>query len=186
MSKKDRFLSWTGFALALGLALALPGCGSGSGPTDPPTPTPTPTPQPIVRTSVLQAGGSLPRNFLGVVPFTTSSSGTIETTVDWTFASNHIIVYIARGNCTFEQAVANQCQFVASSETMTPKPRVLTVSGAAAGAYTLLIGNLGPTDESVAFQIVLITGPGFSAVLQRGVLASPTQVHRLIEGRDLR
>lgn len=186
MSKKVRFNVWAGRALALALALVLPACGGGSSSPTQVTVPPPPTPQPIVRSTVVQSGGSLPVDNLGRVAFTTSASGTLEVTVDWTFASNYIVVYVARGNCSFDQFVADQCPIATLSETMTPKPRVLTVSGAAAGSYTVFVGNVGPTDESVAVQVVLITGPGFSAVPQSAMSTSPSQSHRFIEGRDLR
>jgi hypothetical protein len=149
------------------LALVLPGCGGGSGPTTPSTPTPAPVP---VRTTVVQGVGTLAapeangNTHFGTVPFTTSSAGTVEATVDWTFPTNTVWMFIAMGSCSGQQ-FANvacpdgpgcPCQFATGSEASAPKPRVLTVSNAAAGPYTLIVWNLGPREESVSYQVVAI------------------------------
>lgn len=144
----------------------LPGCGSSTTPDPVPSPTPTPPPPPV-STVVRSGSGSLPVLNLAPIPFTTSATGRIDVTVDWTFATNDVDVYLARGACSFDQFVTNQCSIVTFSESATAKPEILTVSGAAAGGYVLLIGNLGPTDESVAFQVVLTTG-GAASVTSAG------------------
>ena len=149
-------------------AAALPGCGSSTTPT--PTATPVPTPPPIVETIVASGSGTIPNRILAFIPFTTSAAGRINVTVDWTFATNDVDVYLVRGACTFEQFVANQCTLVTFSESTTAKPERLTASGAAAGNYLLLIGNAGPADESVAFQVVLTTGGATSAGSASAVL----------------
>lgn len=103
-------------------------------------------------------------------------------TVDWTFATNDVHVYLVRGACTFDQFVTNQCNLVTFSESTVAKPERLTAPGAAAGSYILLIGNVGPADESVAFQVVLTTGGGASAA-STGPRAQPargTDYERLI------
>ena len=41
----------------------------------------------------------------------------------------------------------------------TPKPRVVTIKGVAAGTYQLYVGNRGPKTESLSAQIGLTT-PG--------------------------
>ena len=92
---------------------------------------------------------------LAVIPFTTTLPGTVDVTVDWTFAANDVDVYLARGACSFDQFVADQCQVIAFSESVTAKPEKVSAAGTTAGAHTLFIGNLGPDDESVAYQIVL-------------------------------
>jgi len=65
-----------------------------------------------------------------------------------------IIVWVARGDCTAEQFEAEQCTYAATSFTG-GKPRKVSVTGAPAGTYTLIVGNLGPDDDSIAFQVVL-------------------------------
>jgi len=43
----------------------------------------------------------------------------------------------------------------------------VSAPGLAAGAYTLLIGNAGPGDESVAYQVVLSPSAASTASAQR-------------------
>ena len=150
------------FSILGGVALAtmLVACGSDSV-TAPSPPAPTPPPPFVVSTgsSSLQAG------FVGrVPPFTTTRAGTLDATVEWTFASNDVDAVIARGDCSLEQFVAMQCQILAFAVGTTAKPEKLTVSGAAAGTYTLLIGNAGPADESVAWQVVLTPSASSASV----------------------
>jgi hypothetical protein len=87
------------------------------------------------------------------VYFDTSAAGTIEATVDYTYADTILGVWVANGRCTGEQFEAQQCQLLASSFSG-GKPRKLSLATQAAGSYTLIAGNAGPRDESVSFQVV--------------------------------
>ena len=133
--------------------------------TPAPTPDPTPTPTPG-DTSVIDEGSSSlgPLTRL-TVPFTTSAAGTIGATVDWTFATNDVDIYLARGNnlCTIDQFNNNQCQFLGSTTSVSTKPETLSVSNLTAGPYTMYIVNWGSTQESVGYQITLAGPPGASA-----------------------
>jgi hypothetical protein len=151
-------LRQAGAAVALGLALA---CGGSDGPTTPPTTTPPTTlPAPSV---ILQGSQSIEAFYLWAWDFTTSRAGTIDITIDYTYTSNVILVWVARGTCTWEQFDAEQCTYAATSFTG-GKPRKVSVTGAAAGAYTLLVGNVGPDDDSIAFQVVLTPATSASGV----------------------
>lgn len=148
---------------ALTLAALLGACGSGSssGPTGPILPTPSPAP---VSTVISQGSGSVPSKNVGPVTFTTTATGTLGVTVDWTFASNDVDIFIVRGTapCTLTSFNNRTCGFIATSESTTQKPEKLSINNLAAGAYTLYVGNFGSSDESVAWQIVLTTGAGTS------------------------
>jgi hypothetical protein len=138
--------------LVLPAALAgLAACG-----TSPTTPSAAPPPPPPV-TAVIGEGSQsgLAERVLLRVPFRTGSAGTVRATVDWTFPDTTIFVYISSGTCTLEQVNADECRFLASSESAGPKPRVLTVTGAQPGEYTLYIGNAAGEQESVSWQISL-------------------------------
>jgi hypothetical protein len=87
--------------------------------------------------------------------FTTSRTGTLEATVDWTDASNSVDVIVTRGICSFDQLNANECDVASFTRGTEPKPRRVALAGQPAGSYTLIIGNEGPGDESVSYQIVL-------------------------------
>ena len=116
------------------------------------TTTPTTTlPPPSV---VLQNSYAISAYYVLGEYFTTSRTGTIDVTVDYTYATNQIVVWIARGNCTADLFVADQCDYAASSFAGS-KPRKVSVTGAAAGTFTLLIGNAGPGDDSVSYQVIL-------------------------------
>jgi hypothetical protein len=132
----------------------LTACGGGSDPIVRPTPTPTPTP-PVVLSS---GGGALEVGFIAMAqPIVTTSSGALEVTVDWTFATNDIDVLLARGACSFEQLDAGQCNIAASATSATAKPERVRTSGAA-GTYTLFVENNGPADDSASYQAVFFAG----------------------------
>jgi hypothetical protein len=110
---------------------------------------------------VLEGSESLAVDFAFLRLFTTDRSGIIDATVDYTRAASQIIIWIAKGQCTGEQFEAERCTYVATSFAG-EKPRKVSVTGAAAGEYTLIVGNLGPDDEQVSFRTVL-TSTGASA-----------------------
>jgi hypothetical protein len=97
------------------------------------------------------------------LPFNTTQRGALEATVDWTFASNDVDVYLVQGQCDFDRLVALQCPVLAFSESTTAKPERARVADAAAGAYTIFIANIGPGEESVSFQVVLTPSGSASA-----------------------
>ena len=149
-------------SLAAALAMALCACGGGGGVTPAPLPTPTPTPVPPPRV-VSQGSTGMEAGMIGRTVFTTTLSGRLDATVNWTFVEDDVDVYVARGECTFEQFFADQCVEAGFSESETAKPEVVTVQGAAPGSYTLFIGNVGPRDESLSWQVVLTPGAAATA-----------------------
>ncbi|HXY42379.1 MAG TPA: hypothetical protein VEQ10_22070 [Vicinamibacteria bacterium] len=135
-------------------------CGGGS-PTTPATPTPVPTPASV--TTVVSGGSSsdLQQNWDHWVPFTTTSTGRLEGTVDWTFATDDVEVMVATGRhtCTNGQYWDfSTCNVIASIHNGS-KPKKFSLAGQPAGTYTLYILNNGPATESVSWQ-VLVTTPG--------------------------
>jgi hypothetical protein len=156
MSEREgkMFVRWRTARYLAGMALvaALSGCGSGT-PTSnstPPTPTPTPLPAPRV---VSQGSTDLAVGYAYGVTFDVSPTGTIDATVDYTYADTLLLVWIAKGQCSPEQFNNDQCQFVASSVTG-GKPRRVSATGQTAGTYTLIVGSLGPKVEAISYQIV--------------------------------
>jgi hypothetical protein len=158
-------------ALAVALLAGLVACGSdtptgGGGPSH----TPPPTPPPLV---VLVQRTSLPLAVmdLGSIDFTTTSAGSVEAIVDWTYTTNDIDVYITR-QCTFDEFVAEKCTMLAFSESSTAKPERPRAASVPAGTHTLWVGNLGPSQESVSLEIVFTAnatagaGPAADAVRQ--------------------
>ena len=98
--------------------------------------------------------GSLIRR---TVTFTTSATGTIGATVDWTFATNDIDIYLTSGTnlCSIDQFNNDECQFLGSTTSVTTKPETVSVPNLAAGPYTVYLVNWGSTDDSVGYQITL-------------------------------
>ncbi len=160
-----------GVAVALSVAI-LPGCGGTTKPTQvTASPTPPPSPPPSV---IVTGSGGLGIRLLAMIPFTSTTAGRLDATVDWTFAANDVDVYLVRGACTFEQFIADQCTVVAFSESLSAKPEKISAPGAAAGAYMLLIGNRGPGEESVAYQVVLSPSAASTASMARA--AHPNRI----------
>jgi hypothetical protein len=149
---------------SLCISMAGIGCGgSGGGPTTAGSPPPTPVPQPV--TSLISQGSSpLGPSTVAPVPFTTTSLGTLDITVDWTFASNDVDIFLARGTnpCSLETFNDRSCGFIATEESTTMKPSRLRAANIAPGAYSLYVANFGDGDESVAWQVVLTTVSGSS------------------------
>jgi hypothetical protein len=155
-----------------GLLLAglLPACGGSSTPTSVPTPAPTPTP--CTQSVLIQVNGSVPSRSLGRVAFSAAMSGRLDITVDWTFATSPIGVYLVGAQtCPIDSFNANTCTFLARSET-TVKPRKISVN-VSAGNYELLVANFAAQDESISGQVVLssATCPAFASAGPAATLA---------------
>jgi hypothetical protein len=158
-----------GLAFVAAVLASLGGCGGGeNGVTTPATPAPTPTPGPV--RSVVSHGNftiSAPdRNYTYFrrLIINTTATGTLDTTVDWTYPTNTLWMYMAEGECTADQFASDDCpgpacacKFSVESEVAAPKPRVLSVPNASQGQRTLVVWNLGPSDEACSYQAVLTT-----------------------------
>jgi hypothetical protein len=172
-------------SLAATLALALSACGGG-GVTPAPLPTPTPTPVPPPRV-VSHGSIGLEAGMVLRTVFTTTLSGRLDATVNWTFVEDDLDVYVTPGVCTFEQFFGGQCPPAGFSESETAKPEAVTVQGAAPGSYTLFVGNLGPRDESLSWQVVLTPGAAATAFSMPASSPSrtPARLRALRAGEDL-
>jgi hypothetical protein len=165
------------------LSLAACGGGGGSGPTTPiATPVPTPTPPVVVSQGT---GSPLAAGYVGSVDVTTTRTGTLDVTVDWTDPANDLDVLLTRGACTFDQLAAYQCTILAYSDSTTAKPEKMHAENAAAGTYSLFVDNVGPGDESVSFQVVLTPTTAAAAppsASSRGAQAMPLGHKRALRG----
>lgn len=171
--------------LLLGSFVALlSGCGS-DGPTKPKVDS-SPTPPPPVTDVIREGSGSLGVLMLGSLSFNSPRAGKIDVIVDWTYTTNDVDVYLAKGSCTFDQFIGRQCNVVAFSESTIAKPERITAANAGAGDYTLLIGNVGPTEESLSFQVLLTSTPGASSSAAKAGEQPKLEKSRLREAVRLR
>ena len=150
-------------SLLTGSALCLAACGSSS-PTAPATP-PPPTPVPCTHSTLFQSGGSLPAHSADFESFTTTTSGRVDVTLDWTFPSSLMAVWVAQGACNFDQFKAGTCNYLLQ-QASPPKPLKGSIANVPAGTYVLIIGNASDVSESVAVSVVLSssTCPAASSV----------------------
>jgi len=170
---------------AVGALLALAACGGSSSGTDgnggitnPTGNTPTPTP---CSQKVLDSGSDeLKSRWILYYDFSVPETGRLDVTLDWTYATNPIGVYVVPANTcnTVDEFNARSCNFILKSETAA-KPRKVSVPNLAAGNYRWLFANFGTTDDSISYQVVLSTGscapltgggPGASAVAATGTV----------------
>jgi hypothetical protein len=119
-------------------------------------PTPSPTPTPPQRTLITQGSQTdIPPLSQGslvlFVVVQTTATGTLEGTVDWTFATNQVGIAWASGNCIQNP----NCTPLFQDATLN-KPKTLSAPNVPAGTYTLVVANLGTTNEAVSYQIFFI------------------------------
>jgi hypothetical protein len=112
--------------------------------------------------------------------FTTDRAGTLDATIDYTFAESAIVVWIARGRCAPEQFGAGGCDFAATSFAG-EKPRRVSITSAAAGQYTIVVGNGGPKDEAISYQVVLTPSVAAASVGAAGAPATALESWTLPE-----
>jgi hypothetical protein len=154
-------------AAALGLAV-LPSCdGDGNNVPTPVTTQPPPPPPRVVHDGSYQ----VPSGFAFGDYFSTDRTGTLEAVIDYTFPASVILVWIARGQCTAELWEADQCTYAATSFAG-GKPRRVSVAGATAGTYTLVLANFGDQDEAVSFQVILTPTAAAAAAAEAPVTAT--------------
>ncbi|HLG59710.1 MAG TPA: hypothetical protein VI485_30505 [Vicinamibacterales bacterium] len=152
--------------VACSTVVFLASCGGGdNGSPTAPTPTP-PAPRVIQQGNfalAAPAGGSI---FFAVTTVTDSAAGRWEASVDWGSEANTLWMWVADGVCTVEQFARPECpseatcpcRFAIRSEIATPKPRLLTIPGAAGGTRTLIVANLGPREETAQYRMTLTPG----------------------------
>ena len=178
-------------ALAVAAAALLGASSCGGGGSSTPTAVSTPTPAPV-ETVVKQ--GSFPISapeedgfsYYDYDVITTSATGRLVTTVNWTYAANSVWMYIAEGDCTGDQfdnldcpgGPTCECLFSVVSERDSPKPRALTVTNASAGTRTLIVWNRGPQEESISYQAVLTTNAVGSNATDPASAAAATREDR--------
>jgi hypothetical protein len=143
-------------AVALASALLIPGCGGGDGDDDdgvvvvggPGGPS---------RAIITEQGWALdPLGILQIdVVISGSGNGTVEATVEWTFATNDVDIYVTAPACTTSQLALEQCPYKAKADSTTAKPERVSFSVSAGETHRFWVVNFGPQRESGTFQAVL-------------------------------
>lgn len=145
---------------ALTLVAVLPGCGGDSGNT-PIVPTPTPVPQPTTTVIFQSAFPPLGAFDAAAGDFSIPNAGSVRVTMDWTFASNDMDIFVFSGTtCAdfetfFRTGAAPGCTLLGQDIDPVRKPAVVQFTAAAAQNARILVLNLGPTNESGVVQITL-------------------------------
>jgi hypothetical protein len=132
-----------------------------------PTPNPTPAPSPVI---LFEDNGGLPAQMVGYIEFGIPAAGTVQSTVDWTFAESDVFIVMTTSACDdYIEAYFGSCPRIGPANTGRSKPKI--VSGSVSGATTarLWVANTSAKDESVAVQIVFTRAAGSS---EGGVLRS--------------
>jgi hypothetical protein len=120
------------------LVLTLPGCQSEA--QHPPIVVVTPKP---VRGVIAQTSFSGFQTDVWVsIEVLVSQRGVLDVTVDWTSPDAWIYVYLGQAACDYAQLAGHKCPFLISSETKTPKPRVLVTGTIEPGTYYLVLYNV--------------------------------------------
>lgn len=152
------------FSLLLGLGVALAACGSDSAPpTTPATPVPTPVPTPTPAATLVQGSDKLPEKQVLSFDVTTTKAGTVEVTVDYSFADSQVLVWLTDRQCSPQLFNQDSCDYLAKSLSGA-KPRVISASGVAAGTYSVFVANDGPHDEQVSWKVTLASTSGSAHV----------------------
>jgi hypothetical protein len=81
------------------------------------------------------------------------AAATVDATVDWTFPSNNVNVYVTSTSCTIQAFFS--CTYVAKADTPTAKPERVAFTVTAAGNYRFWVVNFGPAAESGTLEIAI-------------------------------
>jgi hypothetical protein len=139
------------------LALVLPSCGGGgSGGSGGGNPVTGAGGQPT-RTTVTEQGWALePLDAASVdIEITGSGSGSLDATVEWTFASNDVDIYVTAVACTPDMFAAERCSYKTKADSGTTKPERVSFSVSAGDKYRFWVVNFGPQRESGTFSATL-------------------------------
>jgi hypothetical protein len=165
-----RFVRKGVLVVAIGGPLLLPACD------DPTAPAPVPTPQQSVRAVIFTSKDeftSFQPGLLYFVPIPLGQPGSLDFTLDWTFANTYMLVAFGSQLCTFEELDAGRCPFILRTEGSTPKPRIVVTAPLSTGNYYLYmysqpwdttLGYGNDAIESLALQIGLTVGPTVTPV----------------------
>lgn len=111
------------------------------------------------RSTVDERGWALaPLEFVAVdIRITGTGNGTLDATVEWTFVSDDVDLYVTATGCTPEMFGSDLCAFKAKADSSTTKPERVSFSVSSGDNYRFWIVNFGPQSESGTFSAYLTT-----------------------------
>jgi hypothetical protein len=132
--------------------MLLPGCkGNAGGTTSATPPVTTPTCQ---QTTVLERASALDANGYVYQTFSTSQTGRIDITVDWTFPASPISLYLVEEACTIDHLLGGGgCAALTFSQSGAKPRRASHFTGP--GRYAVIVVNGASQDESISMHVVL-------------------------------
>jgi hypothetical protein len=151
-------------ALAGAALLSLAGCGGDS----PAPPLVVITPEPVRGVIASSSFSGFQSDVWISIELILTQKGVLDITVDWTYPDTWMSIYFGRTSCNYPQLASRTCPFILSSETQTPKPRVLYTDSLDTGTYYLVLYNVprnprtgtgSDNTESVSLQLGLTVSP---------------------------
>jgi uncharacterized protein YceK len=127
-------------AVLLAAVLALDGCGSSSS---------SQSPGPSPSAPATQSTVSVPAHGFVSAPLTTTRTGTL--TVSLSLTRNIVVAGLFTSACTAGRSGCAAVTYTASASS--DFSTTLTASGAAAGSYVIVLGNVSGATQSVGYSV---------------------------------
>jgi hypothetical protein len=145
---------WLPLAGTIALA-ALAACGDDTAATTPTTPvsTTTTTTQPAASV-IIQGTEFIPARQVFLKDLTTTQTGRIDVTIDYTPAGNSVPMWLTDRQCSFQLFDRDVCDFLVKSVEGTGQ-KTMFASSVPPGTYTLFVANDGPADASLSYRVTL-------------------------------
>jgi len=97
-----------------------------------------------------------PLEYLAVdISITGAGNGTLDATVEWTFAANDLDIYVTAQACTAQMFESELCSYKAKADSTATKPEHVSFGVSSGDKYRFWIVNFGPQQESGTFNAIL-------------------------------
>ncbi len=145
--------SVVGVPVGLVLAVGLSGCGGGDSGSTPAGPS---APQTITTTLPTSTFVGIRPGEVRFVDVSVSVTGTLRATLDWTFPSNDLDIYVTTPSCTAvtTSGIQSLCSVAGRTTSTAAKPELLSVS-VTPGNVRVWAANFGPRSESGTLAITV-------------------------------
>lgn len=161
------------------------GCGGGSSSPSSPSAMTAATPQPCTQDVLFQGTGTIPAGLVQTLPLAADVPFRLDVTLDWTFSSNPVGLYVAQGECTLTQFNARSCNFLLRLEPGA-KPQKGSANVVPGVTLNVMLSNFGTRDDAGALQIVRSVGSCPPVAASAGATAASAIAPRAAGLQDLR